>query len=488
MVSPDSAPLQGILGDEVAEVYRELHREHGVDLLLGQDVSAFRGEASVRAVETTEGRVVEGDLVVVGIGAEPRIELAAEAGLGIGSGILVDERLESSVPGIFAAGDVAEAWHPALGVRLRVEHWDNAKRQGRHAARSMLGMAEPYLRLPYFYSDQYDLGMEYRGYAPTWDRVAFRGSPDAREFIAFWLADGRVVAAMNANVWKVAKPLSALIEGRAVVPVAATGGRPRHRARRARSVASAAGCPAVGSVEDDAAAVRLGRQLGIQLGVAEPRRHALGPGRVHRARQLAVACRKRAIRTVPETDVAADLVRPGFVAGAPEHAHEGRRQPPMTRSRTGLPSCLCPNFPALGSGDLVEGPGPLCPVGPPQSVTEQARHGRVVALGHGDGDLAIDSTVQLGRAAGTGPSTLASAPVLGPQQAGRHQTVEVEGSQLAADADGRRSLISPDGGIAHGDEVVQTPPVEIAEQGHCADRVLEPPFAVHDVQSINNGC
>lgn len=214
IVAPDRMPLEKVLGPEVGEVYRDLHVEHGVRLELGQGVAGFEGGESVETVVLTDGRRIGADLVVVGVGARPRVELAMEAGLEVASGILVDERLESSVPGVFAAGDVAEAWHPALATRLRVAHWDNAKRQGRHAAGSMMGSADAYLRLPYFYSDQYDLGMEYRGYAPTWDRIVFRGDVAGRVFIAFWLHDGRVVAAMNANVWKVGKPLTALIESR----------------------------------------------------------------------------------------------------------------------------------------------------------------------------------------------------------------------------------------------------------------------------------
>ena len=137
----------------------------------------------------------------------------------MGDGILVDERLETSVPGIFAAGDVAAAWHPAYERRIRVEHWDNARRQARTAARNMLGMAEPYARIPYLYSDQYDLGMEYAGFAPEWDRVVFRRESTDGPFIAFWLLDGRVVAGMNANVWEVNPAIMALVAARRPVDV-----------------------------------------------------------------------------------------------------------------------------------------------------------------------------------------------------------------------------------------------------------------------------
>lgn len=214
VVAPGSVLLERVLGTEVGTVYRDLHAEHGVELVMNQRAAAFRGTNKVESVEIADGTRIQGDLVVVGVGAQPRTELAAGAGLDVGDGIFVDEHLQTSVPGIFAAGDVASAWHPLLGSRLRVEHWDNARRQGRAAARNMLGMAEPYLRIPYFYSDQYDLSMEYAGFASAWDRVIFRGEPAGREFVAFWLSDGRVVAGMNANVWKVNDAIAGLVGSR----------------------------------------------------------------------------------------------------------------------------------------------------------------------------------------------------------------------------------------------------------------------------------
>jgi 3-phenylpropionate/trans-cinnamate dioxygenase ferredoxin reductase subunit len=148
------------------------------------------------------------------VGVTPRTTLAEQAGLAVDNGILVDEALETSVPGIFAAGDVANAFHPFYGHRLRVEHWANALNQPATAARAMLGKPAAYERLPYFFSDQYDVGMEYSGYATSWDEVVFRGDLAQREFIAFWLAHGRVVAGMNVNVWDVTDPLQSLIRSR----------------------------------------------------------------------------------------------------------------------------------------------------------------------------------------------------------------------------------------------------------------------------------
>jgi 3-phenylpropionate/trans-cinnamate dioxygenase ferredoxin reductase subunit len=151
----------------------------------------------------------------------PRVELAAAAGLEVGNGILVDEHLETSAKGIFAAGDVANAFHPFYGQRLRVEHWANALNQPAVAASGMLGKQASYDRLPYFFSDQYEVGMEYTGYATEWDRVVFRGDVDRREFIAFWISYGRVVAGMNVGVWDVTDPIKALIQSKEAVDPAA---------------------------------------------------------------------------------------------------------------------------------------------------------------------------------------------------------------------------------------------------------------------------
>ncbi len=218
LVGPDSAPLARVLGPEIAGVYRDLHADHGVRLALGRRVAGFRGHGRVEAVLTDHGDVIEGDLVLVGAGAAPRTELAEAAGLPVGDGVLVNEQLEAvGAANVYAAGDVAAAWHPRYQTYLRVEHWANALNQGPAAARNMLGSSMPYARLPYFYSDQYDLSMEYSGLATAWDQVVVRGDLAARQFIAFWLKDQQVVAGMNANVWDVVEPIQALI--RAARPV-----------------------------------------------------------------------------------------------------------------------------------------------------------------------------------------------------------------------------------------------------------------------------
>jgi 3-phenylpropionate/trans-cinnamate dioxygenase ferredoxin reductase component len=214
LIGPDTAPLARVLGPEIARVYRDLHADHGVRLLPETRVTGFRGTGRVEAVITDDGRTIEGDLVLVGAGAIPRTELAEAAALPVGNGLLVNEQLEAvGAAGIYAAGDVAAAWHPRYQTYLHVEHWANALNQGPAAARNMLGAGVSYARLPYFYSDQYDLGMEYSGFAATWDQVVVRGDLAAREFIAFWLKDHRVVAGMNANVWDVTEPIQTLIRG-----------------------------------------------------------------------------------------------------------------------------------------------------------------------------------------------------------------------------------------------------------------------------------
>ncbi|UGS34507.1 NAD(P)/FAD-dependent oxidoreductase [Capillimicrobium parvum] len=218
VIDPAAVPLERVLGTQVGGIYRDIHADHGVRLMLGTGVEAFEGSDRVERVRTTDGRVVDADLVVVGVGVAPRTELARAAGAAVDNGVLVDDRLRTSLPDVFAAGDIANARHP-LFERLRVEHWSNALHQGPAAARNMLGLDRPYDRLPYFFSDQYDVGMEYTGYAADWDEIVFRGDPATREFIVFWLAEGRVLAGMNVNVWDVTEPIGALIRSRSVVDV-----------------------------------------------------------------------------------------------------------------------------------------------------------------------------------------------------------------------------------------------------------------------------
>jgi 3-phenylpropionate/trans-cinnamate dioxygenase ferredoxin reductase subunit len=217
LLDPLSVPLERVLGPEVGAIFRDLHAAQGVRVMCGTGVEAFEGSGGVERVRTSDGQTIDGDVVVVGVGVAPRVELASGAGLDIDNGILVDELLRTSAADVFAAGDVARAQHPLLGERIRVEHWANALNQGPAAARSMLGKGEPYDRVPYFFSDQYDLGMEYSGHATSWDRVVFRGDVAAREFIAFWMTGDRVAAGMNVNVWDVTDDIQRLIRERVAV-------------------------------------------------------------------------------------------------------------------------------------------------------------------------------------------------------------------------------------------------------------------------------
>jgi 3-phenylpropionate/trans-cinnamate dioxygenase ferredoxin reductase subunit len=217
VIDPLTVPLERVLGAEVGAIYRDIHADHGVQMLLGTGVAAFEGDTAVERVRTSDGRTVDCDFVVVGVGAQPRTALAWQGGIYVRDGILVDKYLQTSMPGVFAAGDVALASHPLYARLIRVEHWANALHQGPVAARNMLGRPEAYDKVPYFFSDQYDVGMEYAGYAPAWDRVVVRGDPASREFIAFWLSGDRVLAGMNVNVWDVTDSIQSLIRERVSV-------------------------------------------------------------------------------------------------------------------------------------------------------------------------------------------------------------------------------------------------------------------------------
>jgi 3-phenylpropionate/trans-cinnamate dioxygenase ferredoxin reductase component len=221
LIDPLPLPNERVFGSEIGEFYRDVHAGHGVNLALGEGCGGFEGDGTVAAVRLSSGRRVECDLVVIGVGVAPRDGLARDAGLSVDNGIVVDEHLQSSVPNIYAAGDVANFHHPFFDTRMRIEHWSNALNGGPAAARSMLGDPAGYDRIPYFFSDQYDVGMEYSGYAPTWERVVFRGERDGGEFIAFWLSEGRVVAGMNVNVWDVNPHVQAIIRSRRQVDVGA---------------------------------------------------------------------------------------------------------------------------------------------------------------------------------------------------------------------------------------------------------------------------
>jgi NADPH-dependent 2,4-dienoyl-CoA reductase/sulfur reductase-like enzyme len=222
VVEPQSEPLFGVVGEKVGATFAALHRDHGVDLRLGTKVMGLTGnDGRVTGIRLPGGASVAVDVVVVGIGVIPNIALAEVAGLELfEDGIAVDATLRTSDPDIYAAGDIAAQEHPKYRRRVRVEHWANAKDQGEHVAANLLGEQAPYEKRPFFFSDQYDLGCEYRGLAdPTRDRVIVRGDLAAREFIGFWLRDGAVAAALNVNSWDDGDALQDLVDsGRKVEP------------------------------------------------------------------------------------------------------------------------------------------------------------------------------------------------------------------------------------------------------------------------------
>ncbi|MEC3957155.1 FAD/NAD(P)-binding oxidoreductase [Nocardia sp. CDC153] len=217
VLEAESVPLRAALGREMGEVFAQLHRDHGVDLRCGAKVDEITvADGKATGVRLDDGTVIEADAVLVAVGARPNIELADDAGLAVGGGVLVDESLATSDPDIVAVGDIADQLHPVLEQRIRVEHWANALNQPAVAALTMLGKPAVYDRLPYFFTDQYDLGMEYTGYvAPKQQaRVVVRGDLGKREFVAYWLDSGnRVLAGMNVNVWDVTEKIKQLILG-----------------------------------------------------------------------------------------------------------------------------------------------------------------------------------------------------------------------------------------------------------------------------------
>ena len=225
VVEFDAAPLRTVLGDEVAGVFADLHRAQGVAFRFGATVREFRGlGGQLRSVVLNDGIELPADVAIIAVGIQPNTELAVASGLAVDNGIAVDAGLRTSDPDIYACGDVASVEHPMLGHRIRVEHWSNALNGGLLAGQALAGRSVTYDRVPYFFTDQYDLGMEYAGFVPAggYDSVVFRGDPEGGEFIAFWLSGGRVLAGMNVNVWDVAEQIQALVRagyaGTAVAP------------------------------------------------------------------------------------------------------------------------------------------------------------------------------------------------------------------------------------------------------------------------------
>jgi 3-phenylpropionate/trans-cinnamate dioxygenase ferredoxin reductase subunit len=222
VVEPQSTALAAVLGEQVGELFAEFHRQHGVELRFDTGVEAFEGTDKVTGVRTSGGEVIPADLVIVGVGVQPNTELAADAGIEVatrenGSGIVTGSDLQSSAPDVYAAGDVVRWDHPLFGQPVRVEHWQNAKDTGKSAAKAILGQDVAHDAIPFFFTDQFDLGMEYAGYVPrgTSYDVVLRGDPASGAYLAFWLDDDRhVLAGMHVNTWGAIDAIQDLIRSK----------------------------------------------------------------------------------------------------------------------------------------------------------------------------------------------------------------------------------------------------------------------------------
>jgi 3-phenylpropionate/trans-cinnamate dioxygenase ferredoxin reductase subunit len=190
VVAPDSVPFERTLGTEIGAMLRTLHEGHGVEFRLGRTVS----EIDENVVRLDDGSRLEADLVVVGIGVRPDTRLAEAAGLEVEDGVLVNEYLESSVPNVFAAGDIARWPNPRTGERVRVEHWVVAQRLGQSAARNILGQRKPFADVPFFWTQHYDLPVAYVGHAARWDDARVEGDPQAHDCLVSYLRDGKTLA------------------------------------------------------------------------------------------------------------------------------------------------------------------------------------------------------------------------------------------------------------------------------------------------------
>ena len=216
-IDPSPTPLFRVLGQQIGEVIAAIQRDHGVDTVFEDVVMRFEGRGRVERVLTRSGRRIECDFAVVGIGVEPVVDVIADTGVETDNGILVDEYCRTTVEGIYAAGDVANHYHPVFGRRMRVEHWQNAMQQGVAAARSMLGTGQPYDAVHWFWSDQYDANLQYAGFHHGWDQIVTRGSLAARNFLAFYLNHGRIDAVVALNRGKDVRRVMPLIKAGAVV-------------------------------------------------------------------------------------------------------------------------------------------------------------------------------------------------------------------------------------------------------------------------------
>jgi 3-phenylpropionate/trans-cinnamate dioxygenase ferredoxin reductase component len=216
-LEPSPTPLFRALGQQVGEVLAAVHRDHGVDTVFGDVVTGFEGERSVERVITRGGRRLECDFVVAAVGVEPAVECLTATGIELDDGVVVDELCRSTAADVYAAGDVANHFHPVFGRRIRIEHWQNAMRQASAAARSMLGKGRPYDDVPWFWSDQYDMNLQYAGFHRDSKQIVVRGNLARREFLAFYVTDGRVEAIAALNRGRDLRRAMHLINARTIV-------------------------------------------------------------------------------------------------------------------------------------------------------------------------------------------------------------------------------------------------------------------------------
>ncbi len=220
VIARSKLPLDRVLGEEIARVMESIHRDQGVEMVFEDAVEAFEGAGRVKRVRTQGGRVIECDFVVVGLGIEPITEVVAGSAVRIENGIVVDEHCRTSVAGVYAAGDVANHYHPVFDRRIRVEHWQHAIKHGQAAARSMLGSQKPYDEVYWFWSDQYNYNLQYAGFASDWDELIVRGSLEKRKFVAFYLKGGRILATVGMNRGKDVRQSMGLIKAGVQVDLA----------------------------------------------------------------------------------------------------------------------------------------------------------------------------------------------------------------------------------------------------------------------------
>jgi 3-phenylpropionate/trans-cinnamate dioxygenase ferredoxin reductase component len=223
VVDRNEVPLRRVLGEEVGRVIEGIHRDHGTSMIFEDTVAAFEGGGRVERVTTARGHRIECDFVVVGLGTEPVTDLLAGTGAEIDNGVVVDEYLRTGVEGIYAAGDVANNYHPVFEQHIRVEHWQNALKQGPAVARSMLDEGEPYDEIPWFWSDQYEHNLQYAGFHTQWDELVVRGNTEERNFVAFYRKGGRVLAAVAINGGRDLRRSIPLIKAQEEVAAAALG-------------------------------------------------------------------------------------------------------------------------------------------------------------------------------------------------------------------------------------------------------------------------